>query len=407
MKHFVFCMVSFFTCVTLHAQDRSITFDHSSWADIKAKAAKEKKAIFMDCYTSWCGPCKRLAKEVFTRNEVADYYNANFINVSFDMEKGEGPQLAKEYGIHAYPTLMFVDAEGKLISKQIGAVDSKAFLGFGKMSVGGQSLESLTAQYKKGDRSVGFMKTFMTRMEGIHENTASIIEEYFSKTSRDKWQSKENWYFITRYVRTEQSPVFQYVHKNQKSYEQKFSADSVSDYFVEVYRNSIQKAANTIFPVEDLQELKDSINQMNFAGKYKLALECDMASAGRSGDWKAYADATEGLFTKYPEKDTATQLEWLNRVCWTMLQKSSDPYVLQKATKLASTSMQYKKPVLMDTYASLLVETGNFDKAIEIEQQIMAMLKVKADPDFSISDCDAQLDKFNRRKLAVANSNKP
>jgi hypothetical protein len=69
-----------------------------------------------------------------------------------------------------------------------------------------------------------------------------------------------------------------------------------------------------------------------------------------------------------------------------MLQKSSDPYVLQKATKLVSASMQYKKPVLMDTYASLLVESGNFDKAIEIEQQIMAMLKVKADPDFSISD---------------------
>jgi|GEM_PF-320560 len=408
MKHFVCCIITLLACVALHAQDRSISFEHnSSWADIKAKAAKEKKAIFLDCYTSWCGPCKKLAKEVFTRNEIADYYNANFINASIDMEKGEGPQLAKQYNVHAYPTLLFITAEGKLISQQIGAVDSKAFLRFGKMSLGGDALESLMAQYKKGDRSVAFMSKFMTRMEGLHENTSSIIEEYFIKTPQAKWQTKENWYFINRYVRTEQSPVFQYVRKNQKSYEQKFSADSVSDYFVEVYRNSIQKAANTIFPVEDLQELKDSLNQMNFAGKFKLALECDAASADRSNDWKGYVDAMEAILTKYPQKDTASQIEWLNATCWKLLQKSSDPYVLQKALKLAETSMQYKKPVFMDTYASLLVETGNFDKGIEVEQQIMAMLKVKADPDFSISDCDTQLEKFNRRKLAVANSNKP
>lgn len=404
MKHFLFCITFLLACVALNAQERSISFEHnSSWADIKAKAAKEKKAIFIDAYTSWCGPCKRLAKEVFTRNEVADFFNANFINASFDMEKGEGPELAKQYKIHAYPTLLFVDAEGKIISQQIGAIDSKTFLRFGNMSKGGESLETLMAKYKKGDRSFEFMKTFMTRMEGLHENTSNIIEEYFSKTPRNQWQTKENWYFINRYIRTEQSPVFQYVKTNQKNYEQKYSSDSVSNYFVVVYRKSVEKAANTIFPVEDLQELKDSINKMNFAGKYRIALECDAASADRSGDWKSYADAMESIFSKYPEKDTSDRIEWLNATCWKLLQKSSDPYVLQKAIKMAETSMQFRKPVFMDTYASLLAETGNFDKAIEVEQEIMTMLKAKPDQDFSVADCDNQLEKFNRRKQTVAN----
>jgi thioredoxin-related protein len=403
MKRFIFCINILLACVALNAQERSISFEHSTWAEIKAKAAKEKKAIFLDCYTSWCGPCKKLAKEVFTRNEVADYFNANFINVSLDMEKGEGPQLAKQYAVHAYPTLLFLDAEGKLICQQIGALDGKAFLEYGRKNKGGVALETLMAQYKKGDRSPEFMKNFMTRMEGLRENTGALMEEYFTKTPKNKWQSNDNWYFITRYIRTEQSPVFQFVLKNQKSYEQQFSAEAVSDYFVEVYRNSIQKAANTIFPVEDLQDLKDSINQLNFAGKYKLALECDLASADRSKDWKAYVDAMESIFTKYPPKDTEEQIEWLNANCWKVLQKSSDPYVLQKTTKLAEKSMGYKKPVFMDTYASLLAESGNFDKAIDIEQQILAMLKQKADPDFSITDCETQLEKLNRRKQAVAN----
>jgi thioredoxin-related protein len=393
-------------CVGLNAQDRSINFEHSAWAEIKARAAKEKKAIFLDAYTSWCGPCKKLAKEVFTRNEVADYYNANFINASFDMEKGEGPQLVKQYSIHAYPTLLFITAEGKIISKKLGAVDSKTFLDFGKMSVSGESLESLMSQYQKGNRNFAFMKKFMTRMEGIGENTRAIIEAYFSKVPQAKWQARENWYFINRYIREEKSPVFQFVLKNQKAYEQKVSADSVSDYFVNVYRNSIQKAANSIFPTEDLQDLKDKIRQMNFAGKAKLELECDAASADRSGDWKTYVDAMEVIFSKYPEKDRDRQIEWVNATCWKLLEKSSDPYVLQKAAKLAEISLQTQNPTFMDTYASLLFETGSKDKAIEVEQQILAMLKEKPDPDFSIADCEARLEKFNRRKGQVAPTGK-
>ena len=97
MKLFLISACSLLASAVLNAQDRVISFEERTWAEIKAKAAKEKKAIFLDAYTSWCGPCKKIAKEVFTKNEVADYYNTNFVNASFDMEKGEGPKLAKQF----------------------------------------------------------------------------------------------------------------------------------------------------------------------------------------------------------------------------------------------------------------------------------------------------------------------
>ena len=77
-------------------------------------AKKEKKMIFVDCYTSWCGPCKMLAKNIFTQDSVADFYNANFICFQIDMEKGEGPELARKYGVAAFPTLLYVDKDGML-----------------------------------------------------------------------------------------------------------------------------------------------------------------------------------------------------------------------------------------------------------------------------------------------------
>ncbi|SMO53764.1 Thioredoxin [Solitalea koreensis] len=398
MKGFFFSICCMFASIVVNAQDRAINFEHGTWAEIKAKAAKEKKVIFLDCFTSWCGPCKKLAKEVFTLNEVADYYNANFINASMDMEKGEGPQLAKQYGIRAYPSLLFVTPEGKLISKNEGASDFKTFIDYGKKAVSGESLESLTAEYKKGNRSPEFMKKYMTRMEGIKANTTEIIGEYFSKIPQAQWQTAENWYFINRYVRTEQSSVFKYVLQNQKAYEKKFTAEAVSDYFVMVYGNSIQKAANGAFPAEDLKELKDGFLKMNFAGAGKLALQCDAAASSVSKDMKAYADVMEVIFAKYPEKKIDDRIVAVGSFCWKILNQSSDQYVLQKATKLAELSMQVQNPEFMDVYARLLVETGNFDKGIEVEEKVIAMLKAKPNPDVSLTACEDRLEKFKRRK---------
>ena len=74
------------------AQDRSVAFEELTFQEALAKAKQNNKLLFVDCYTSWCGPCKMLAREVFTNNEVADYFNAHFISLKVDCEKGEGPR---------------------------------------------------------------------------------------------------------------------------------------------------------------------------------------------------------------------------------------------------------------------------------------------------------------------------
>lgn len=59
-----------FWFVGVDAQNRSIVFREGNWEKILKQAKKEKKLIFVDCYTSWCGPCKMLAKNVFTQDKV-------------------------------------------------------------------------------------------------------------------------------------------------------------------------------------------------------------------------------------------------------------------------------------------------------------------------------------------------
>ena len=77
-------------------------FETLSFKEALAKAKSGNKLIFMDCYTSWCGPCQFMSQTIFPKKEVGNFFNANFINVKYDMEKGEGPELQKKYDVQEY-----------------------------------------------------------------------------------------------------------------------------------------------------------------------------------------------------------------------------------------------------------------------------------------------------------------
>lgn len=105
--------------VALSAQ---VDFQELSLKDACQKARMENKPIFMDCYTTWCGPCKRMANEVFALKEAGVYFNKAFVCVKKDMEKTDGRTIAKQYGVDSYPTFLMINAEGELMHKFVGAM---------------------------------------------------------------------------------------------------------------------------------------------------------------------------------------------------------------------------------------------------------------------------------------------
>lgn len=110
------------------ATAQSIQFKKGTWGEMLADAKKENKLIFVDIYATWCGPCRAMAKNVFTKQKVADHFNAKFINYMIDAEKGEGPTIGEKYKVGSFPTYLFVDGDGNLVYKIEGASDEDKFL---------------------------------------------------------------------------------------------------------------------------------------------------------------------------------------------------------------------------------------------------------------------------------------
>src|SRR5688572_22558605 len=138
--------LSLFAASSVFAQNRAIKFETGKFADVLAKAKKENKSIMMDAYTTWCGPCKMMDKQVFTNDTVADFYNTNFIAYKSDMEKGEGLELAKRYEVRAYPNFIFIAPDGSVEHRSVGARPPKAFVEVGKEAM---NPEKRYAAYQK------------------------------------------------------------------------------------------------------------------------------------------------------------------------------------------------------------------------------------------------------------------
>ncbi len=115
--------------------ETGISFHEGTWEEALKTAEEEGKPIFLNISASWCGPCNALKAKTFPDGEVGEFYNANFINVMVDGEKGEGIELARKYEISGYPSLIFVDSNGEFIAQTAGYRNPEQFVEIGKVII--------------------------------------------------------------------------------------------------------------------------------------------------------------------------------------------------------------------------------------------------------------------------------
>jgi thiol:disulfide interchange protein len=115
--------------------EQGISFYEGSLQAAFEKAKSENKLVFVDCYTTWCGPCKMLKQYTFKDVNLGDYMKENYISLAIDMETTEGEAIAKKYGIEAYPTLLFLDKYGRVVNHQVGGIGAEALLAKAEQTV--------------------------------------------------------------------------------------------------------------------------------------------------------------------------------------------------------------------------------------------------------------------------------
>lgn len=88
---------------------------------IAGKPAKKgaKLPVVYDFFTTWCGPCKML-KPTFEALEAK--YKGQVDMMSLDAEDPANKALVDQYNVVAYPTLIFIDSNGKKVDEAAGVL---------------------------------------------------------------------------------------------------------------------------------------------------------------------------------------------------------------------------------------------------------------------------------------------
>ncbi len=112
----------------------AVTF-RTGLAQAAQQAREANKVVFADFYAGWCGPCRAMDKEVFSRREFAASLEEMAVPLRVDLETPEGAALAGRYRVEFIPTYIVMRADGSVLGRGESELSAEKLLDLVRRSV--------------------------------------------------------------------------------------------------------------------------------------------------------------------------------------------------------------------------------------------------------------------------------
>jgi thiol-disulfide isomerase/thioredoxin len=378
---------------------------NTTWETVLAKAKSEKKLVFVDCYTTWCGPCKWLDKNTFPDVAVGEFFNANFVNLKVQMDTiaedseytrkwwAVGQEFDKKYSIRAYPSFLVFNGDGELVDRGVGSAPPKEFIERGKEIIDpSKQFYLLKKKYLAGDKSASILKTLAVKNLSIQDKElASVGTEYLD--GEKDLLTKENIDMIMSSSPAYGSKYFDFLANNKSKIEDLLGNKDVIDNFM--FRNAgrkvIGKMTGPKVETVNWEALGDSLNLYYPKYKDEFVLRAKITRANGQKDWPAFSTATSEFMEKYGSK---MSVGMMNSSAWAIFENCSDEACINRAISWIKTATE-KEPSgsYLDTYANLMHKIGKTKEAIEIQSKGIAIDKAKGE---DTKDLEVTLEKMKK-----------
>ncbi len=364
-------------------QDTGVHFqDDLSWTAAKAKAAAEKKYIFVDFYTTWCGPCKMMKKVVFPTAAAGEYFNTNFVNISVQLDstkddnervKGwytDAHNLATEYNIHVYPTFMVFTADGKPITRLAGSSNVAQFIQRVKTAMQPDNqYYTLLSNFQKGQRDTVFLHRMLNAaMEVYDMKLASECGNLYLAAQKDLY-TKENLIFIAMVTDKSTDKGFQILLNDPEKVDAVAGKGQAErKVFQIVIKEDIHPAFRSA-ATPDWTALHKKLSAKYPRQADEFTAKSKVIYYQSKNDWTGFETAIVDYMKKYGAKASS---EELNDYAWTVFQHCPDMTCVSEALDWSKRSFKDEpNPAFMDTYANILYKMGKKDDAIAWEQKAL------------------------------------
>lgn len=361
MKKLSFLILITFS-MTVFAQ-QSINFQNTSFKDILARAKTEKKLVFLDAFASWCGPCKMMEKNIFPLPSVSEYYNANFINARFDMEKGEGQEIAMKYGVRSYPTFLFLNGDGEVVMKNYGYMGEKDFLTIAQEANQPKYRNSSNKElFEKGESNPEFLLNMMSLYAQSDYELAKKASERYFKVKNNQPLTKDELGMLLYFIKSPSDPNYQIFVAKKQEITTLMSEDIYNQFdtnikITKILENTLDQKTGTINDDEFFK------NAIPLVGKTEAEIALNRMKViiyPNSGKFAEYEKAALSYYQNTENFET----EELLKAAWIFSEHITTPSSLKKAEEWAEKSVM-KSETPENTYilAKIYSKTGKKDQA--------------------------------------------
>lgn len=367
-------------------QEKGITFEHGlNWSQIKEKAKKENKFIFVDLFTTWCGPCKYMSASVFSQTKVGDFFNSKFVNTKIQMDKTdkdseevkawyeEAERFGKDYKIAAYPTFLIFNPQGELVHRMVGGGDADEFIERSKDALKPETqYYALLKAFNENPTDLSLAHRMVRAANTAYdEATVTQAEDIIISHTKPENLTKECAAYLVANTRTSRSKAFELLRDNPEKIDALLEKNGAANRVLATVAINEVLGTKIDFNTEpDWEALKTEISgkyaNINFDPIFKLMKAQYYV---QSRNWSSLTNIVDSYLTS--EDLNSNQL---NSYAWEIFENSTDAACLEAALKWSKRAVEQDvKSAYLDTYANLLYKKGDKINAIKWQEEALSL----------------------------------
>lgn len=286
-------------------------FQALSLNDACEKAKTEGKMVFVDLYTSWCAPCKMMAKEIFPNPQLGEFMNQHFVCVKYDTgTEDDGKMLVEKFSVQAYPTFLLLNTDQDLENQIVGATaDPAEFMKLVQESIQ-TSLVRLNEQYSNGNRDVSFLNNYLQEIlkASLEEQAKEVCTELFRVLPDSEKSNPAYWYiYCNQMLSPIGSETMDFLFSHFKQFTRNVGEEKVLIRISEAFEIKLRDMIRGRETMDDLDKVVKQMTPHHFNSRERMDVYVALAKALRRAMKSKQTKDIERLLalceTEFPQID--------------------------------------------------------------------------------------------------------
>jgi len=356
----------------------------NSWSQALNLAKKQRKMVFVDCYTTWCGPCKEMDETAFKDPGIKRFLDSAFISIRVQMDStkhdsknirawyGVSRKMRQEYQVNEFPSFLFFSADGKIVHRWSGLLSSHDFLTVARDATQPQrQFYTKKRKFERHDLPPADMPYLAIQADILGQKQLAInvaktyVNEYMHLLPEKQLLEPMNLAFLKKFTKSTSDPGYSFFSKFETKIDSVFGPGYSAKLQIAVLAESIVKPMITKDSTITWKKVEKTLSEKYPRyGTIAVLQERVFQDAFKRKNW---ADLETAFSRYYTVADTLNVFN-VNTLGWYIFQHSSDIATLTLAGNVLKKVMG-DDPYSIDTYANLLYKIGDVKNALVFENQ--------------------------------------